>query len=335
VLIWQRLSSFGPNVLHEVAVIAVLLSIIAIVTIALQIKLLAKTRAPMIGPPQPPLMIDLGKKRYLVELFLSLLVLATFVLPATALMATALVKTYGLPLNAETLTFSHFAEILFRQSATLRAFFNSTITAGVAGLLIALMCVIVAHFLHSKSGKGQFVGKIISTLAETTYAVPGLVISIAFILVYIKPIPFLNMSIYNTLLLIGLAYICAFFSIALKPINAATAQLDPALDEAARVSGATFGLRLRRIFIPAIAPAAASGVILVFLTAYNEVTVSALLWSSGNETIGTAIYNYEDGGYTTLASAMSAITVAATVVLMFALDRFGRHLPQGVIPWRV
>lgn len=335
VLIWQRLSSFGPNVLQDVAVIAVLLSVIAIATIALQITLLAKTRAPMIGPPQPPLMINLGKKRYLVELFLVLLVLATFILPATALMATALVKTYGLPLNANTLTLDHFSEILFRQSATLRAFFNSTLTAGVAGLLIALMCVIVAHFLHAKSGQGRLIGKIISTLAETTYAIPGLVISIAFILAFIKPIPLLNMSIYNTLLLIGLAYICAFFSIALKPINAATAQLDPALDEAARVSGATFGLRLRRIFIPAIAPAAASGVILVFLTAYNEVTVSALLWSSGNETIGTAIYNYEDGGYTTLAAAMSAITVAATVVLMFALDRFGRHLPQGVIPWRV
>lgn len=335
VLIWQRLSSFGPNVLQEVAVIAVLLSIIAVATIALQITLLAKTRAPMIGPPQPPLMINLGKKRHLVEVFLGLLVLATFVLPATALMTTALVTTYGLPLNADTITFSHFSEILFRQASTLRAFFNSTLTAGVAGIVIAILCVVVAHFLHVQSGKGRFIGKTISTMAETTYAIPGLVISIAFILAFIKPIPILNLSIYNTLLLIGLAYICAFFSIALKPINAATAQLDPALDEAARVSGASFGLRLRRIFIPAIAPAAASGVILVFLTAYNEVTVSALLWSSGNETIGTAIYNYEDGGYTTLAAAMSAVTVAATVILMFALDKFGRHLPHGVIPWRV
>ena len=83
-----------------------------------------------------------------------------------------------------------------------------------------------------------------------------------------------------------------------------------------------------------MAPAAASGAILVFLTAYNEVTVSALLWSSGNETIGTVIFNYEDGGYTTLAAAMSAVVIAATIVIMFAMNRLAGHVPSGTIPWR-
>ena len=72
----------------------------------------------------------------------------------------------------------------------------------------------------------------------------------------------------------------------------------------------------------------------MFLTAYNEVTVSALLWSSGTETIGTTIFNYEDGGYTTLASAMAAVTIVATVLLMVLLDRLGRRAPPGVVPWR-
>lgn len=175
----------------------------------------------------------------------------------------------------------------------------------------------------------------LATLAEMTYAIPGLVISICFILAFIKPLPLLNLSLYNTLGIIFLAYLCAFFAIALKPISAAYVQLDPGLDEAARIAGAGFLLRMRRIFLPLIAPAAASGAILVFLTAYNEVTVSALLWSTGNETIGTTIYNYEDGGYTTLASAMSSVTVLATIVLMVLLDRLARRAPPGVIPWRI
>jgi iron(III) transport system permease protein len=88
------------------------------------------------------------------------------------------------------------------------------------------------------------------------------------------------------------------------------------------------------IFGPLVAPAAASGAILVFLTAYNEITVSALLWSTGSETIGTTIFNYEDGGYTTLAAAMATVTVAATVGLMGLLHWLGRGLPAGVVPWR-
>jgi len=164
--------------------------------------------------------------------------------------------------------------------------------------------------------------------------VPGLVISIAFILAFIRPLPVLGVSLYGTLWIILLAYLAAFLSIAMKPVGAVVAQLDPALDDAARVAGAGWGRRMRRVFAPMAAPAAASGAILVFLTAYNEVTVSALLWSSGNETVGTVIFNYEDGGYTTLASAMSAVTVALTALLMLALDRLGRRLPPGVVPWR-
>ena len=82
-----------------------------------------------------------------------------------------------------------------------------------------------------------------------------------------------------------------------------------------------------------MAPAAASGAILVFMTAYNEVTVSALLWSRGSETIGTVIFNFEDGGYTALASAMATVTLAVTALLMAALTRLGRRLPRGTIPW--
>ena len=65
-----------------------------------------------------------------------------------------------------------------------------------------------------------------------------------------------------------------------------------------------------------------------------EVTVSALLWSAGNETIGTTIFNYEDGGYTTLAAAMASVTVFATVLVMLAVNGLARHVPPGTIPWR-
>ena len=138
----------------------------------------------------------------------------------------------------------------------------------------------------------------------------------------------------GTVTVIFFAYLIRFLTVALKPVAAAYAQLDPSLDDAARVAGASLGLRLRRVFAPAVLPSAASGAILVFMTAYNEVTVSALLWSRGSETIGTAIFNYEDGGYTSLAAAMSTVTVAATGGLMIALTRLGRRLPAGAIPWR-
>ncbi|MEO0913486.1 MAG: iron ABC transporter permease [Pseudomonadota bacterium] len=335
VLIWRRLASFGPSVLTDMAVIASLVAGIAIIAVVLQMWLAARSRAALIGPPQPPLDIRLGSARPWVELGLGIVVLATLVLPVTALFATALVPTYGVPLTWASVTFENFAEVLFRQSVTLRAFANSTLIAGVAAIVIAGLSACVARYVSAKNPRTRWIGTGMTALADMTYAIPGLVISVAFILAFINPLPLFGVSIYNTLAIILLAYICAFFAIALKPVSAAYQQLDPNLDEAAQVAGATFARRMTRITLPLIAPAAASGAILVFLTAYNEVTVSALLWSSGTETIGTTIFNYEDGGYTTLASAMAAVTVLATVLLMVMLDRLGRHAPPGVVPWRM
>lgn len=335
VLIWRRLAGFGPSVLADVAVLAMILAIIAVLSVALQSWLQRVVRAGLIGPPQPALEIGLGRSRPLWEVALAIFVMATLALPLASLVATALVPTYGVPLSFETFTWDNFAEVILRRNATARAFINSTLIAGAAAVTLAAFSALMAYFGARKERVGRTSSSAVTTLAEVSYAIPGLVISIAFILVYIRPIPGTDLSLYNTLTLIFLAYLTAYFAVALKPVSAAAGQLDPALDDAARVSGAGFLRRLWRVHLPLVAPAAASGAILVFLTAYNEVTVSALLWSRGNETIGTTIFNYEDGGYTTLASAMSTITVLATVILMTLLDRLGRRLPPGVVPWRL
>ncbi len=335
VLIWQRLASFGPSVLTDMAVISALVAVVAVVAIMLQMWISRQRRNALIGPPQPALNIKLGRAQLPVLAVKLLIVLATLVLPLSALISTSLIPTYGVPLNLQTITFHNFAEILFRQSVTIRAFINSTFVAATASVVIAVLAIFVARFAASPIGGVRRFGTGMSALAEMTYAIPGLVISVAFILTFIRPLPLVGFSIYNTLTIILLAYLCAFFSIALKSISAAYLQLDPALEEAAQVAGANFFRRMRKITIPLLLPAAASGAILVFLTAYNEVTVSTLLWSSGTETIGTTIFNYEDGGYTTLASAMSAVTVFVTVLLMVVLDHLGRRAPPGVVPWRL
>eukprot|EP00903_Cladosiphon_okamuranus_P002249 g2247.t1 len=334
VLVWRRLASFGPDVLPNVAVISVILAGVALVAILLQSLLQRRMRSSLIGLPQDPLAISLGRKRPYVETLLWSFVGGVLLLPAASLLATALVKTYGLPLSLDTLTLDNFIEVLWRQSVTLRAFANSTIVAGLAAAVIALVSLLLGYFLaHKKPGHRRWAGLAL-TQSEIAFAVPGLVMSIAFILAFIRPLPLLNVSLYGTLWIIGLAYVSVFLAVGLKPVAAAFLQMDGALEDAARVSGAGFFRRMQRIFTPLAAPSAASGAILVFLTAYNEVTVSALLWSTGNETIGTTIFNYEDGGYTTLAAAMSTVVVVATIFIMLAMNALSKRVPAGTIPWK-
>jgi iron(III) transport system permease protein len=91
---------------------------------------------------------------------------------------------------------------------------------------------------------------------------------------------------------------------------------------------------MRTIVFPLVAPATLAGGVLIFMTAFSELTVSALLWASGSETIGVVIFSFEQGGDSTYAAAISALTVLVTFVLMLLTNLFARHLPTGVLPWR-
>jgi hypothetical protein len=84
--------------------------------------------------------------------------------------------------------------------------------------------------------------------------------------------------------------------------------------------GANFSQRLRHIVLPLLAPAAFAGALLVFLTAVNELTVSALLWSAGKETIGVVIFNLDESGNKVLASAISVLVVALVAGVMLLLE---------------
>jgi iron(III) transport system permease protein len=160
------------------------------------------------------------------------------------------------------------------------------------------------------------------------------VLSIACILLFLKPLPVLGLSIYNTVWILLVAYLARFLVLGLRPVISGYHQMDRAIEEAAQVAGAGFLRRLVTIILPVVAPVAAAGAILVFLTAFNELTLSALLWSSGAETLGVVVFSFEQGGESTAAAAISVLTILVTIGLALSTLLFHQKLPQGVLPWR-
>lgn len=171
-------------------------------------------------------------------------------------------------------------------------------------------------------------------LIDIPYTLPGVVLAIACILLFARPLPLLNISLIGTLAIIFFAYLARFLTVCLKPVHNSMLQLDPAMEEAASLAGANVSQRLRHIVLPLMAPAAFAGALLVFLSAVNELTVSALLWSAGKETLGVMIFNLDESGDKVLASAVSVLVVALVAVVMLLLSALGRYLPKGVIPWQ-
>ena len=187
----------------------------------------------------------------------------------------------------------NFAEVLLRQDAVRRAFANSGGLAALAALILALVSLPLGYFIVWRKLR---LAKILAALVEMPYALPGVVLAIAMILVFLKPLPVLRISIYGTMWIILAAYLARFLALGLRPVVAGFQQVGVQLEEASRTCGAGFFMRLGTITAPLMGPVAAAGAILVFMTAFNELTVSALLWSAGNETLGVIVFNLDDGG---------------------------------------
>jgi iron(III) transport system permease protein len=329
-LIYQRLSGFGALVLAEVAVLAMIIGWVAICGILVQRFSQSRQNVHLVGSTSRPLALQLGRARLPVEVTLWLIVGAILVLPMLGLIATSLVPAYGVALTVDSITLASWHEVLFRQPATARAFVNSLALASGAALVLGLICLPLAWLMERNPSR---LARLFDALVDLPYALPGVVLAIAVILLLIN-LPFTDATLYGTLWIIFLAYLARFLVVMYRPIQASMRGLDPAMNEAAQAVGATLFQRLRQIILPLSAPAAAAGAILVFLTAFNELTVSALLWSSGTETLGVLVFNLDDSGETVMASALAMTIVLVVMGLMALLQLLGRHLPKGSLPWQ-
>ncbi|MGO8092785.1 ABC transporter permease [Rhizobium leguminosarum] len=330
-LIFTKFSAFTSRTFGDVAVLSAIIAIISVVGLMIQDRALRGRDYRVIGLSGASAAFELGAWRLAFTPLLWVLLFFMLAAPFFALVAGALVPAYGVPLTFQTMSLHAFEEILFRQAVTRTAFINSLSLAGATALCLLVVTVLAAYTL---SRRRDAASRIVSSLIEIPYSLPGIVMAVCFILVFAAPIPIFHLSLYGTIWIILIAYFSSFFAVSLKPVVSAFHQLDPALEEAARLSGAGFFRRLADIIVPLIAPAAGASVILVFLIACNELTISALLWSAGTQTLGVAIYNLDDSGSSDLASALSVLVVLMVVVLMLLLELLAKRLPKGVIPWR-
>lgn len=330
-LIYQRLAGGGPAALGEAAFLSVLVGVIAMAGIIAQERMSRRRdyrsfASSLAGEPYA-----LGRWRVAVEAAMWALVAVILVLPLIGLVLSSLVPAYGVPLSAATATLDNYRFVMVEHAASRRAFANSLGLSLSAAVFAVFAALPIAYFVAW--GRQGWV-RLVNLSIELPYALPGVVLAIAALLLFLKPLPLTGLHIYNTVWIILYAYLARFLVLAVRPTVSGLHQIDRALEEAAQVAGAGLFARLRGIVFPLVAPAAMAGGLLIFMTAFGELTVSALLWSSGAETIGVVMFSFEQGGDSKYAAAISALTVALTFALMMATNMLARRLPRGVLPWR-
>jgi hypothetical protein len=107
-------------------------------------------------------------------------------------------------------------------------------------------------------------------------------------------------------------------------------QVNPELEEAARISGATQTGTLLRITVPLVRAGLTYAFILGFMQSFTEVSTSVMLRGPGREVASTALLAIWQGpSGLPRASALSVVMFLITMTLVLIAQRFGG---QSVVP---
>ncbi|WP_423211507.1 ABC transporter permease [Paracoccus yeei] len=326
--IYQQINGLGPSALPNMAALSLVLTALTVAGVLLAARDRSDTRVDL---GSRPLMLPLGRSGAVIAALLWTYLVVSLLLPLSALVQTSLVPAYGLPLTAETMTLKNYVSALFQQVSLRDAFVTSLwLTLVTVGFLM-LASVFLGYFLTWRRGP---LVRLLHFGSEAAYTLPGITLGVAMILLFLRPLPGIGVSIYGTPWIILAAYVAGFFALALRPVLSGYAQIDRALEEAARIAGAGFLRRMRDVIWPLIAPTAIAAAVIVFMTAINEIQTSILLISSGTRTIGPMIIFLEEGGASTLAAAVGCLMILGVLALMLLSTALSRFLPKGVLPWQ-
>lgn len=194
---------------------------------------------------------------------------------------------------------------------------HSVTVSGWAALAATLAALPVAILAVRYDG---WFGRWTERLSYVGYALPGIVIALAFVFLganYLNPL-------YQTLPLMVVAYVVRFLPQAIGGARTSLLQISPRLEEAARTLGRSPVGVVRAVSLPLARPGMAAGGALVFLTVMKELPITLLLSPTEYRTLATLIWTATGSGSFGQAAAPALVLVAISAVptlLLVARDR--------------
>lgn len=152
------------------------------------------------------------------------------------------------------------------------------------------------------------------------YGLPGIVVALSFVFIGARYLP----SLYQTLLLLVIAYVVRFLPQALGATRTSLLQVSPRLEEAARNLGRTSTRAVAAVTVPLARPGIAAGAALVFLTVMKELPITLLLSPTGYKTLATSVWTAAGSGAYGEAAAPALLLVVISAVptlLLVARER--------------
>lgn len=159
------------------------------------------------------------------------------------------------------------------------------------------------------------ISRVVLTLSRSPFALPGIIIGLAFVLLINRWAPFA----YGTIFALVFAFTFRLLPQSLSTEESALRAVAPSLEEAARTMGVAPIRVFWRVTLPVAAPGILASWVLVFITAMKELPTAILLRPPGFDTLPVRIWAAASESVHTQAAPPAFLLIALTTLLLLPL----------------
>ncbi len=281
--IWWTAGKMPPDYPAAMAMSSAFLLFVSVV-IFLQFKVLGKRQyVTVTGRGFGVRLLDLGKFKWAAFSLLAAWTLIGLVFPLVMLILGTIQNTYGV--FGTGFTLDYWKDALGRPSV-IRSFKNTVVlglmTATMGTILYSLMSYM---FLRTKLKWREGI-EIVSWIPR---AAPAVVLGLGIVWAVLGGVPGLDVF-YGTLILMSVVIMLEATPQGMRMMNGGMVQLSSELEEAARVSGASWARTMRRVVIPLLAPTLLNAWLLSFLGSTRALVVLLFIYVPSSKVLSIDIF---------------------------------------------
>ena len=331
----------GPQAVgYSMSIVLVLLAALIIFSNQ-RIVGVRKSYATVSGKGGRATLMQLGKAKKPLMLFLMVFLFLAMVVPFFVLIMETFQITTGAGYGPDNLTLYNWigkaGEIdkytnyvgIFRNPNFFSAFWNTIRLTLIASILTAICGQFLGYI--SSRGRGKWYGDLTEQMVFVPYLMSGIAFSTMYFSMFSRPhFGGLMPSLYGTFTLIVLTSVVKHFPFASKSGTANMLSISVELEEAADIAGASFWKRMSSIIVPLAKNGFISGFMLTFISIAKELDLIIIMMTPTTQTMSYLAFTYSQEGYNQMSDAVSVCVLAFILVCYIVANRFGADLNKSM-----
>lgn len=300
-----------------------------------------KSYATVSGKGGRATLMQLGKAKKPLMVFLMVFLFMAMVVPFFVLIMETFQITTGAGYGLDNLTLYNWigkeGEIdkytnyvgIFRNPNFFSAFWNTIRLTLIASILTAICGQFLGYI--SSRGRGKWYGDLTEQMVFVPYLMSGIAFSTMYFSMFSRPhLGGLMPSLYGTFTLIVLTSVVKHFPFASKSGTANMLSISVELEEAADIAGASFWKRMSSIIVPLAKNGFISGFMLTFISIAKELDLIIIMMTPTTQTMSYLAFTYSQDGYNQMSDAVSVCVLAFILVCYTVANRFGADLNKSM-----